>query len=475
MRPRGEGTTGDAAESASAGAAALPIRVAAPPRRPRTLREEVTALAWPSLVENILQTMLGVVNMMMVGRLGPASIASIGVAQQIVFTLQVAYSGLAVGNTALVARSIGAKDPDQAQRIAKQSLVMGAVIAGVITVAGLAFADGAISLMGASPDMVELAVPYFRTVICGSLFMMVMFIGNGTLRGAGDTRLPMMITAVINLINLDVGYVLIFGKLGLPALGIDGAAIGNLAAQAVGSCIVLYVLFSGRSRVKLDWRGGWRLDPGLIKRLLNIGTPAAAEQIFMRLGMTTYSAMVISLGTLVYAAQQIIFTIVSFSFMPGFAFGVAATTMVGQNLGAKNPARADESGWEATRLGIMWMSLMGVGFFVLAEPLMGLFTSDARVVAYGAPCLRLVAWAQPLQAFSMVLAGALRGAGDTRWTMIITTGSIWLLRIPLSYLFGIVLNLGLIGVWMGNALDSMIRGLAVTWRYCTGRWQTIRA
>lgn len=426
-------------------------------------------------MENVLQTMLGVVNMMMVGRLGPASIASLGVAQQIMFTLQVAYAGLAVGNTALVARAVGARDLDQAQRIAKQSLMMGAVVAALITAFGLAFAGQLIGLMGAGPDMAELAVPYLRIVICGSLFMMIMFIGNGTLRGAGDTRLPMLITGFINLVNLDLGYLLIFGKLGLPALGINGAGLASLTSQAIGSGVVLYVLFSGRSRLKIDWGSGWRLDLGLVKRLLNIGTPAAVEQVFMRLGMTTYSAMVISLGTLVYAAQNIIFTIVSFSFMPGFAFGVAATTMVGQSLGAKNPARADESGWEATRLGVIWMSLMGLGFFVFAEPLMGLFTSDPRVIAHGAPCLRLVAWAQPMQAFSLVLAGGLRGAGDTRWTMIITTGSVWLLRVPLSYLFGIVFGLGLVGVWLGNALDSLLRGLAVTWRYYSGRWQKIRA
>lgn len=439
------------------------------------LRREITALAWPSLIENVLQSMLGVVNMMMVGQLGPTSISSVGVAQQINFTLQVAYSGLAVGNTALVARSIGAKDPEAAQRIAKQSLALGAIIAATVTVIGYVFAPELIALMGATPDLLELAVPYFRIVVISNLCMMVMFIGNGTLRGAGDTQLPMMTTGIINIINVEVGYVLIFGKLGLPALGIRGAGIAFVSAQVVGALIVLYMLASGRSRIRMGLRGGWGLDLGLVKRLINIGGPAAAEQIFMRLGMNVYSAMVIGLGTLVYAAQNIIFTIVGFSFMPGFAFGVAATTMVGQSLGAKNVDRADESGWEATLLGIAWMSVMGVGFYVLAEPLMGLFTNDPRVIAYGAPCLRLIAWTQPLQAFSMVLAGGLRGAGDTRWTMLITTGSIWLLRIPLSYFFGIFLGLGLVGVWMGNTFDMGTRGIAVTWRYGTGRWKAIRA
>jgi putative MATE family efflux protein len=440
-----------------------------------TLRQELTSLAWPSLVENVLQTMLGVVNMMMVGQMGPSSIAAVGVAQQIVFTLQVAYAGLSVGNTALVARSIGAKDPESARRIAKQSLALGAVVAAAITVIGFVFARELIGIMGAAPDMAELAVPYFRVVVSGSMFMMVMFIGNGTLRGAGDTRLPMLVTGIINLINIEVGYILIFGKLGLPALGVQGAAIANITAQAVGSAIVLYMLASGKSRIRISLRGGWRLDGGILKRLLNIGAPAAAEQIFMRLGMNVYSAMVISLGTLIYAAQNIIFTVVSFSFMPGFAFGIAATTMVGQSLGAKDVDRAEQSGWEATLLGIVWMSVMGFGFYVLAEPLIGLFTTDPRVIAYGAPCLRLIAWTQPLQAFGMVLAGGLRGAGDTRWTMLITAASIWLLRIPLAYFFGIYLGLGLVGVWMGNTLDMGIRGLAVTWRYCTGRWKSIRA
>jgi putative MATE family efflux protein len=344
-----------------------------------------------------------------------------------------------------------------------------------VTVIGYVFAEDLIALMGASGEMAALAVPYFRVLVLSNIFMMVMFIGSGTLRGAGDTRLPMIITLFINVINVEVGYVLIFGKLGTPALGIQGAAIASVTALFVGAVIVMYVLVSGRSRLKLGLRGGWAPDLGLLRRLMNIGGPAALEQIFMRLGMNVYSAMVIGLGTMVYAAQNILFTIVGFSFMPGFAFGVAATTMVGQNLGAKNVERAEESGWEATLLGIIWMSVMGVGFYVLAEPLMGLFTNDPRVIAYGVPCLRLIAWTQPLQAFGMVLAGALRGAGDTRWTMIITTASIWLLRIPLSYFFGIYLGLGLVGVWMGNTFDMGIRGLAVTWRFSTGRWKSIRA
>lgn len=149
--------------------------------------------------------------------------------------------------------------------------------------------------------------------------------------------------------------------------------------------------------------------------------------------------------------------------------------MVGQNLGARNAQRAEESAWEATPLAIIWMSLMGVGFFLFAEPLMGLFTADPRVIAYGAPCIRLIAWAQPIQAFAFVLAGGLRGDGDTRWTMIITTAGVWLLRIPFGWLFGIFLNLGLVGIWFGNAVDFGVRGVAVTWRYSTGRWKHIRA
>ena len=433
------------------------------------------ALAWPSLVENVLQTMLGVVNMMMVGRLGPTAIAAVGVSQMITFTLQVAYAGLSVGNTALVARSIGAKDPEQAQRVAKQALTLGAIISGALILLGVVFAEQILELMGARADLIEVAGPYVRIVVCGSMFMMIMFIGGGTLRGAGDTRLPMYVTGFINLINLDIGYVLIFGKLGLPALGVNGAAVANLIAQGIGSCIVLIILVSGRSKIRLELRSGWGFNLPLIKRLLNIGAPAAAEQVFMRVGMATYSAMVISMGTLVYAAQNIVMTVIGFSFMPGFAFGIAATTLVGQSLGAKNMPRAEESGWEATRLGILWMSMVGLLFFVFANQLMGLFTTDPRVIAYGAPALRLVAWAQPLQAFALVLAGGLRGAGDTRWTMLITAGAIWLVRVPVSYLCGVVFGLGLTGVWIGNSIDSGIRGLAVAWRYSSGRWKTIRA
>ncbi len=431
-------------------------------------------MAWPSLVENLLQTLLGVVDLIFVGQLGPDAIAGVGLGNQLMFLLVVLFMGLAIGNTALVARAIGAKDKPEAERVAKQSLVLTMAFSFVIALIGLFFSDALIRVMGASENVTEIGGSFLRVISVGSVVMGAMFIGSGTLRGAGDTRTPMMITGLVNLINIVLAYLLVFGNFGFPQLGTTGSAVATTLARFVGSLLILYVLFKRNSVLRLQWRGGWGFHRDVIARIVNIGGPAAAENVVFQVGFLAFSAIAISLGTNDLAAQQIAFNIAGFSILPAFAFGVAALTLVGQSLGARDPERAEKTAIEALKTGTAWMVLMGVAFFIWRTPLVAMYTQDPEVQALGEMCMLFIAFAQPWQASSVIVAQALRGAGDTRATLVVTFAGIWVMRVGLGYILGILLGWGLFGMWIAWYADFMVRAILFWVRFRAGKWKTIK-
>jgi putative MATE family efflux protein len=301
-----------------------------------------------------------------------------------------------------------------------------------------------------------------------------MIIGGGTLRGAGDTRTPMIITGIINVINIFLDFGLIFGNFGFPRLGAIGSAVATTSARGIGAALILYVLFARGKIIQLDWRRGWRLKRSVLARILNIGWPSAAENVVFQLGFLAFSIVVIYLGTADLAAQQIAFNIAGFSILPAFAFGVAALTLVGQNLGAGDIPRAEASTRQAWKSGIVWMCAMGLAFFFGRHWLVGVYTTDPEVLRLGEMLMIFIAAVQPLQATAIVLGHALRGAGDTRATLVVTFIGVWIVRVGVGYLLGIVLGLGLFGVWLGWAADFTSRATLVWLRYRAGKWKTLK-
>jgi len=441
---------------------------------PISLNRQLLRLAWPSLVENLLQTMLVVVDMIFVGRLGADAIAGIGLGGQMTFFLQVLFMGLAVGNTALVARAIGAGDKSEAERIAKQSLLIALLLSIVIGAVVWLFADQIIQVMGATDEVNAIGSGFLRIVGTFSVALGIMFIGGGTLRGAGDMRTPMMITGLINIVNIVLAYSLIFGNFGFPQLGALGSAVATTIARIVGAGLILFALFKRGSILKLSWRGGWGFFRDAIARILNIGLPSAVEQIVFQLGFLVFARMAVSLGTHNYAAQQVAFTISNFSIMPAFAFGVAALTLVGQNLGAKNPDRAEQSAWAALKDGTLWMVVMGIAFIIWREPLVLLFTDDPTVIPPAEMCLMFIAIGQPFLSVAIILGQALRGAGDTRATLVVTFVGIWVVRVALGYLLGIVLGMGLFGMWLGWIADFVARAFLMFTRFRADKWKMLK-
>lgn len=434
----------------------------------------VNSLAWPVIAENLFQTLLTTVDMMMVASLGAPAVAGVGAAFQVLWVISSAFSAVNVGTTVLVAHFIGARDTAAANRATKQALTLSLVSSLLIALVGTFFSEEIIIWLGAAPDVVQNGSTYLRISCQMNLFMMVMFTLGSALRGAGDTQTPMRVTAFINLINIVAAYGLIFGHFGLPAMGVAGSAWAASIARIIGALMLSVVLLKGHTPLSLSGAAGWRPDPALIWRMLRLGIPSSIEQLLLSGGMLIYGMITIALGTNVYAAQRITFNAISLGFMPGLGFAIAATALTGQSLGARKPEQARQATWHATRAALIWMSAIALAMFIFGPQVMRLFSNDPEIIAMGADALKVIALTQPAQAIGQVLAGGLRGAGDTRYPMWVTTAAIWLVRLPLAYLFGPILRLSLAAIYMSNVADSVVRAALVWHRYRRGAWQHIK-
>ena len=439
----------------------------------RAIRRLVFHLAWPVIVENLLQTAVGFVDLLMVSRLGAAAIAGVGVSVQVLFVIFAAISAIATGTTVLVARFTGAREPANAARVLKQSVLLGIALGVLLAVVGVPLSKPIVAVMGAEPDVVELGGGYLQIVFLTAVGMTLTFVLGAALRGAGDSRTPMLVAVGINVVNIVVAYVLIFGHLGFPAMGVIGSAWGAAIGRIAGMLALLVLVLRG-SRFDFSGVGSWAPDVSLIKRLMRIGLPSMGEQLSRSLGMLLFSWVVISLGTVVFAAQRITFNIVSLSFLPGFGFSMAATALTGQALGAGKPDRARRATWFSARSAAVWMGGMGVTFLIFAELFVRMFTDDPAIVENGALALRVLALGQAQMAIGMVLAGGLRGAGDTRYPMLVITGSMWLVRIPVALFAVHVLHWGLPGAYLAFVAGSSVECIAAFLRYRAGKWQHLK-
>jgi putative MATE family efflux protein len=448
-------------------------------KKDQAIRKKVLLLAWPVIVENLLQMTVGIFDTIMVGHMHPVSLASaalagVGISDQICLFLLAVFAALGVGTTALVAQFTGAKKDKEARLVGEQSMLVGCLLSIVLGIIIKWKAKEIISFLGADENVTELGTAYLTLVGGLNISLVVMVICNGVLRGIGDTKTPMLITGLVNVINIVLDYLLIYGKLGFPALGVTGAALATVIARVVGSAILIYILYhKPGGKIRLSWKSSFVFMPEILGKISRISVPVALEQIMLRGGQIVYAVIVTSLGTIAFAAHKITLNAESLSFMPGFGFAVAATTLVGQEIGRERLDRAEANGYMANRLAMVIMVTMGVVFFFFAAPLVGLFSNDPEVITLAASCLRIVAISQPALCLTMVFAGALRGAGDTKIPMVITGASIWLIRLPFAYLLGIKMGYGLQGAWLAMNIDLFFRGGLMYLRFRRNGWKQL--
>jgi len=427
------------------------------------------SLAWPGIVEQLVRAAGQATIFAFIGHLGAVATAAAGAGLQFTFLLFPVFQSLSIGTIALVSRRLGEGRRADAASITRQSLVLGAIM-GVLTGVGFAvFAEQLLALIGAAPDVVRVGAPYLAVIGGFNAFQTITIIGTSAMRAAGDTRTPMLLSFGGTLAALAISYVLIV-QLGF---GIMGNAYGFVAVSAVFAVVTLWLLWRGRAGLSIAG-GPWGLFPSTVRSIMSISLPSAAEGLLFSLGLIFIGGLVLRFGTEAFAAHQIVIQLESISFLPCIGFSTAAASLVGQSLGLRDPERAMRVGWAAARMAMLWTAAIGLLMVLFPAALLALFTSDPGVVAAGIGSTIIIGLAQPAQAVVFALAGSLRGAGDTRYTLRITAFNWIVVRLPLCVLLGGVLGLGLAGVWLALAIDYFIRAGLMALRFRSGAWQRLR-
>ncbi|MCL4832755.1 MAG: MATE family efflux transporter [Caldilineaceae bacterium] len=421
-------------------------------------------LAWPVIGENFLETTLGIVDTFLVARLGAAAIAGVGSSLQVMFFVIAALSALSVGSSVLVAQAVGARKFERASHLARQSIVWSVCFSVPLALLGFFLADPILSVFGLEPEVAAIASDYLKVTMGTVVVLVVLFIGGGVLRGAGDSRTPMQVTALANVVNIFLTYGLIFGVWGLPELGAVGSAWATFLSRLLAAVILLWAMSRGRNGVTIGGRNSWLPEIPVARSVLQIGVPAAVEQVLISAAFTVLTIVVAGLGTGALAAHRIAFNALSLSFLPGFGFSIAATALVGQSVGARRLQEGSDAAHTAARWGAMWMGAMAVVFFLLATPIMQAFTDEAEVIRLGASSLRVLAFSQPFWALLFVYSGSLRGLGNTNFPLRVNTLGIWG-TVLLSWLVVSLWNGGLAEVWAAFILTSPVMAFVLFRRF----------
>ncbi len=457
------------------------LEAAAEPRRvrgeatvlppPERLRQEIWALSWPVILSFGLDSILGLASMLMVGRLGADAVGAVGLGTQVLGAVRAGIAAIGTGTVALVARDVGGGDHDHAEVVLTQSVVFGVMISTLVAIPVIVFAPQALALFHVTGPMADLGTRYLRVVMISEPFQGIFLMCASGLRGAGDTRTPLWIGAVIDVIAIFLNYVLIFGKFGAPALGVDGSAVAALIAISIGGALFFWALSLKSSVLRFQWRRIWP-DFALAWRILKVGYPAAIEQLIIQFGFFAYVRFVASYGEKPIAAYFIGVRILALSFLPGFGFSAAAATLVGQGLGAGDRKFARRAGWHTTYMAIVMMSALGLVIFVLAPQIARLFIEDPGVIALTITFMYALGAAQPLMAVDWTLTGALRGAGDTQFPLFASVAGFYGLRLALTVL--IVHYHGSVTlVWWSLIADYLLRSSLKSARFLSGRWENV--
>ncbi|MBQ8564186.1 MAG: MATE family efflux transporter [Firmicutes bacterium] len=440
----------------------------------------VFTLAFPAILESLMVSMVQYVDTAMVGSLGPTATAAVAASTPVMWMLNSTIQAIAVGGTVTVAQAIGAKNPDKARRVSGQAfLAVGVLSLSLMTVL-LAFGDLIPDFMGAEEDIHESAAAYIRITALGMPFHCLTMVFFGILRGAGDTRTPMKVNVFINIANVLGNFLLIYpsrimtvGSLRVPMwgadMGVEGAALATTMARIVAGIIIMQVMIR-REDVTLIMKG-LKLEKDLLGEMLRIGIPTAMERLAISGGQLCYVRVVSGLGTITLAAHQLALTAESISYMPANGFQIAATTLVGNAVGAKDYDSAKERASMTFRLCAICTLAMSLILFFGSRMLIGFFTPSEAVVEQGSLALRIIAFVEIFYAMASIYTGALRGAGDTKQPFYVCVLTMWGIRIPMAMVFVQVFRLGIAGAWMAMGLDLICRGSLMAYRFRKGKWQ----
>ncbi len=435
-----------------------------------SVNRAIILLAIPMVLEMAMESLFGIVDIFFVAHLGPDATATVGITEGMLMMIFAVAVGLSMGTTAVVARRTGEQDHNGAAEAAVQSIILGLVISVLIFVVCFPLAPKLLALMGAGPSILRVGSTYTRIMMSSSGIIMMLFLMNSIFRGAGDASVAMRVLWLANFINLCLDPCLILGLGPFPKLGVTGAAVSTSIGRGIGVLFTFYILRRGRGRIVVR-REHCRFNLKVMANILRIagnGTLQFAVHTASWVGMVR---LIQSFGSAATAGYTVAIRIVIFSILPSWGLGSAAATLVGQNLGAKQPERAEQSVWRAAQFNMFFLGGISLIFLLFAPYLVAIFSNDPVVIQYGANCLRIISLCYVLYAYGLVIVHAFNGAGDTFTPTMINLFCFWVVQLPLAYLLSRRFQLGPNGIFLAVLAAEILLGTIAIYVFRMGRWK----
>jgi len=434
----------------------------------------IWGISWPMMLIMLFNFVVGFTDIYVAGLINSRVQAAVGFVSQLYFLLIIIANAISTGSVALISRAIGAHDLSRAITNAKQSLLFGILCAAFLTLTGLAFYKEIIALAGFPLEIRTIAEHFFRIFAFALGPNYILIISNDIFRASGEVKKPLLTMLSVCILNVIGDFVLVFGLFSLPAMGYAGIALAT--ALSVSSGMLINLSFFSKQRWNKIYASPWALLPGVIRRIVQLGWPAALLQIGWNAGSIVLYNILSRLGEKSITALAAItngLRIEAIVFLPAFALNMAASVLVGQNLGAANPDRAAQAGWRIAVLGATLITFLAAIIFIWAEEWASFLSNDPAVMKETALYLRINMFSEPFMAFSLILGGGLQGAGDTRGSMVVIITGMWAVRLPLAVFLAFFLNLGSVGVWSAMVISMVVQGILMSARFYRGTWKSI--
>jgi len=435
-----------------------------------SLRRAIVLLAIPMVLEMFMESLFAIVDVFWVSRLGANAMATVGLTESVLMLVYCFAMGLAMAATAMVARRIGEKDHEGAAVAATQALFVGVIASIVIAIIGGVTAPKLLEIMGATPEVIATGRSYAAITMGSSVSVVFLFLNNGIFRGAGDAAIAMRVLWLSNIINLILDPLFIFGIGPFPELGVTGAAVATATGRSIGVAYQLWILFSGTGRVKLVARqcqANW----GVMRRLSRVALNGMFQYGVAQTSWLVLVRFVSSFGSAAVAGYTVGIRIFIFAILPSWGLSSAAATLVGQNLGAQKPDRAERSVWLTGLYNMVFLGIVTVVFVAFPEPIIRLFTDDPAVIPFGVDCLRIISYGNLAYAYGMVMVQSFNGAGDTFTPTVVNIFGYWLFQLPVAYWLAFHTSLGSKGVFAAIPIAEAAIALVGVILFRRGRWK----
>lgn len=438
-----------------------------------SIRRAVFMLSVPMVLEMMMESIFFLVDAYYVSSLGANAIAAVGLTESVLTLVYAIAIGLSMGVTAIVARRVGENDINGASQAAVQSIFLGVVISLVISVLGVVFPKEILGLMGAESDLIAEGYGYTQILLGGNVTIMLLFLINAVFRGAGDASVAMRVLIFSNVLNIILDPIFIFGFGPVPAFGVQGAAIATTIGRGSAVLFQLLILFYGWSKIKITFKD-IVFRAAIMLNLIKVSLGGIGQFIIGTSSWVFLMRIMAEFGSEVLAGYTIAIRVLMFTLMPSWGMSNAAATLVGQNLGAAKPERAEQSVWKTAKYNALFMGAVSVFYLVFAEAIIRIFSKETLIVEYGALSLRVIAAGYIFYAYGMVIIQSFNGAGDTKTPTIINFFCFWVFQLPFAYFVALVMNWGAIGVfWAITFAELLIAVLAVFW-FKKGKWKEVK-